>query len=305
MFWQNTYRSSPFADWGADEINGSGFPEMKRSQVFLVGAIVLGTLSGVGLAIASFRSQAPAPAPSVAESPPWVADPEPTGGLIPAEPVDSPQSSPGAKKPVLEPDASEFSQFRRRLLDATKRRDARFVRSLVTPETQWSYGGSLTLDSYTIDDPQSTFWQHLEKATRANCAKDIRTQVPGQEPGSALWKCPDYVPAQDNSIRPGSPPVYGETSVAILGEGVNIRSGAGTNYPMLRRVSFEIFPIAGGTPKADFTNLDGWTSVQLPDGQRGYVQNRFAYHQPTDYRIAFVRKQGQWRLHYFLPGNGN
>lgn len=209
-------------------------------------------------------------------------------------------SSPGNVTSQANPGIS-FQQFRQQLLQAIKRRDAQFVRALVTPQTQWSYGGSLSLKTYAIDNPKAAFWQHLEKAVQAGCA--ITSPAKTVQPAPNVWTCPDTTRAQQ-SIRPDRP-VYGETSVAILAEGVNIRSGAGTQYPVIQVASHEYLPIAGGYLPKDYANLHSWTPVTLSNGKRGFVQNRFAFHSPTDFRVGFNSIQGQWRLHHFLPGEGN
>ncbi|MBD2102183.1 SH3 domain-containing protein [Leptolyngbya sp. FACHB-261] len=207
-------------------------------------------------------------------------------------------------KPSAKPSesASSFLQFRLRLLDAVQRRDAAFVRSLVTLQTQWSWGGTISLDTYKISDANAPFWQHLEKAVVAGCAAETQFRIPNQEPGSNLWNCPD--------LRPMQPSTYGESAIRIRGDSVNIRSGPGMDYPVIATASNEALQrdwqtYQKGNFQAEAFKLNAWSPIILPNGQRGFVQNRYAFHEPTDYRAIFVRSRGQWRFHAFLPGNGN
>jgi hypothetical protein len=50
----------------------------------------------------------------------------------------------------------------------------------------------------------------------------------------------------------------------------------------------------------DYSSLNGWTAVILPNGKPGYISNRFAY-SPLEYQAVFGKVKGQWRLLY-MPG---
>jgi hypothetical protein len=283
---------------------------MKRRHIFIITTITIGSIVGTTLATISSLTSPTTMSPSsqtnqfnssifpsaVAESTTTAQTTQDKVQLV-TEPRSTVHLSSQTKS--TQPITDDFSQFRQRLMEAIQRRDSRFIRAIVTPQTQWSYGGTLNLDRYNIDQPDAEFWWHLEKAVRAGCAID--PSVPGS---SQVWACPDISQAQ-KSIRPDGAPVYGETSVAILGEKVNIRSGAGKQYAAIGQVSHQYLAIAGGRLKDDFRNPNSWTAVQLANGQQGFVQNRYAYHAPIDYRVAFTQVQGEWRLHYFLPGDGN
>lgn len=51
--------------------------------------------------------------------------------------------------------------------------------------------------------------------------------------------------------------------------------------------------------------VKGWTPVRLRNGVQGWILNQYVCDEENDYRASFVRSRGQWRLRYFLPGNGN
>ncbi|MEW5861870.1 MAG: SH3 domain-containing protein, partial [Cyanobacteriota bacterium] len=208
------------------------------------------------------------------------------------------------------PDKSSFSQFRVRLLDAISRRDANFIRAIVTSETEWNYGGTLNLDSYNIEDKNSKFWAYMDKAISLGCATDNQAKVANKEPGSDVWVCPDVAKALE-SIRPDKPNVG---QLAILGQNVNVRAEPGAGSKIVGVVSYDFVSFDGNTFNSSPERMqkavkekviDGWTPVKLQNGEKGWVLNRYVYDSETDYRVSFVRTRGQWRLRYFLPGNGN
>lgn len=199
----------------------------------------------------------------------------------------------------------EFTQFRQRFLESVKRRDANFIRAISTPQTQWSLGGKIDIETYKIDDSDANFWQAMEKAVGAGCTIEPNANVAEKDSDSEVWVCPDM------ALNPISN-AAGQAQVAILGENVNVRSQPNTTSDIVVVLSKELVQFDTET----FTNLpvkeqeslngiEGWTPVILNDGKRGWIQNRFVYYEIRDYRASFVRSRGQWRLRYFLRGQRN
>ncbi|MBW4495148.1 MAG: SH3 domain-containing protein [Oscillatoria princeps RMCB-10] len=263
---------------------------MKRYQKWLGGLIVSGTVAGF-----AFRTGTlPAPAAQ---------------NLTPS-PAQVSQQSAQSRPQTAKPEASQFSQFRLRLLDAVGRADAKFIRATVTPQTQWNYGGTLNLDSYNINSNQSKFWPHMDKALKLGCGADSEAQVADKEPGSSVWLCPDLTKVKE-SVRPDRPN-FG--NLAIVGQNVNVRAEPGMGGRVIGSVSNEYVVFdsaaysslpAGAMEKMQADPLGGWTPVRLRNGQRGWILNQYVYDEENDYRVSFVRSRGQWRLRYFLRGNGN
>ncbi len=273
---------------------------MKSQQFFIIILIALGAITGSTLAAISYlnnRESVSNDQSSLPESTANSLPPNSTSDLELNTPTDL-NSSP-------QPNPNTFPQFRVRLLDATKRRDANFIRNIVTTKTRFSFDSSINLDAYNIDDPQSLFWQYMEKAVSTGCTIEPDTQVPEQELGSDIWVCP---------ITSGKP-IYDfgwQEQMGILGESVNVRSEPGTGASIVTVLSKEVVKFDAKT----FNNLpqrlqeevnspNGWTPVVLTNGKKGWVQNRFLYHEPRDYKVSFIRSNGEWQINYFLRGNGN
>lgn len=203
---------------------------------------------------------------------------------------------------------SAFSPFRQRLLNAVQRSDAKFIRAIVTPQTQWNYGGTLNLNSYKIDSNQSKFWPHMEKAVSQGCGIDSQARVGNKEAGSSVWVCPDLTKVKQ-SVRPNRPN-FG--NLAVVGQNVNLRAEPGMGGKVIGSVSnqyvsfdTEAFNKLSAARQKAVQPVSGWSPVRVQNGQRGWIENRFLHDEENDYRTSFVRSGGQWRLRYFLPGNGN
>ncbi|MBD2179940.1 SH3 domain-containing protein [Planktothrix sp. FACHB-1355] len=272
---------------------------MKSQQFLIIILIAIGAITGSTLAAISYLNNRQT-APTISEI-----FPESTDNSTPDPIPDLAETAPTQQNSSPPPKASEFSQFRLRLLDAVKRRDAKFIRTIVNAKTQWGFGGAIDLNTYNIDNRQSPFWQYMEKAIAAGCTIDPDTTEPEQELGSDIWFCPITFGKQIYKFG-------WQQQVAILGQNVNVRSEPGSGSPVVDELSRDIIQF----DKETFDNLpqrlqqainspDGWTPVVLKNGQKGWVQNRFVYYEPRDYRVSFIRSKGQWWLRYFWRGNAN
>jgi hypothetical protein len=94
--------------------------------------------------------------------------------------------------------------------------------------------------------------------------------VPGPQPAPV-----PIPPKLDPSVGPGSQIKY---DLIVTGTGVNVRTGPGTNYPVIRTVtkgdklmlphSNSWAPPTAGAPQ-------GWTGAVLPDGKTGWIASQY------------------------------
>ncbi len=76
-------------------------------------------------------------------------------------------------EPVSESNQSpEFAQFLQTVKQAVRDRDAKFIRSIVTPGTHFSFGEHRSINYLNPDNPNSPFWSQLEKAIAAGCTNE-------------------------------------------------------------------------------------------------------------------------------------
>lgn len=207
---------------------------------------------------------------------------------------------------------SDFDQFRDRLRQAIRRRDANFVMSILPPEgVAMGYGGLMPVSSLQLNNHDSWFWQTLEKMMLIeSCELD---SYPGSIPDAAVWVCPNVANTfyrQYPSPEQLEETDYGLQQVVVMGQGVNVRSQPSTRTSVVGVLSNEVVTfdqstwdnLQQATQQTMADPLTGWTPVILPDQTRGFVYNRYVY-QPLDPRGLFEHHDGHWQLFRILAGS--
>lgn len=207
--------------------------------------------------------------------------------------------------------SSDFSQFLQQLRQAVQKRDAAFIRSIVTPETKFGFGEHRSISYLNPENPDSPFWSQLEKAIAPGCTDEANIALPQRPPKGMQFSCPTVFRQFDEAVKNApekQKPLAYETSVVVVGAGVNVRSQPRMDAPSIAILSNEIVQYDRATfqkatqPVQDETlsrsHLDGWTPVILPNDQRGYVSNRSAY-RPSEHRAIFSKVGGRWTLQAF------
>ncbi len=205
----------------------------------------------------------------------------------------------------------DFANFLQTVRQAVQKRDATFIRSIVTEQTQFGFGAHRSIAYLNPDNPNSPFWAQLEKAIAPGCTDEAALPQPSQEP---LFSCPTLFRQFDQAVKTApevQKPLAYETSVVIVGQTI-VRSQPSPEAPKVAVLSDEIVQFDRSTLETspqklqDETlapsNLNGWTPVILPNNQRGYVSNRDAY-RPLGYRAVFAKKGDRWILQAFVSGD--
>lgn len=288
---------------------------MNRSQILIAVGVAIGVLGASTLATLAYLNSRGAA--STRQNPfsgsSAVVTPSPKSTALPGQvpessttaTIQSPASTTTSTEKNQLP-TSEFSQFRLRLLNALQRHDAKFIYSIVTPETSGFKGSKLYLDSYKIDNSHSQFWTRMEKAVREGCAIDSQAQVRNQDAGANVWVCPSLTKLN----QPSSADSQGSKKLAVLGENVNVRVEPRSASRAVGTVSHEYVlfdeDALNKLPKGAARRIiDGWIPVILGNGQHGWILNRYVYDEDKDYRVGFVPAHGQWQMHYLVTGNEN
>ena len=208
----------------------------------------------------------------------------------------------------------EFAQFIQQFRQAVQNRDAQFIRDRVTSKTEFDFGKHRSINYLNPDNPQSPFWSQLEKAIAPGCTDEANVVVPPVPKGTFFSCSPvfrQFDEVTKNATTSEIQLAY-ETSIVVVGNGVNVRSEPEQKAPVIAVLSDEIVtfdrhtfeksptPIQQTTLEPD--NLDGWTPVILPNDKRGYVSNRFAY-RPLGYRAIFANTDGRWMMQAFVSGD--
>lgn len=236
----------------------------------------------------------------------------------PVAPADSTASSVPRQPIVLRdevPPGSAFDQFRSQFRQAVRDRNVAFVKELF-PAKGISIGFSAPLppDQLRLEDPNSRFWETLEKALAQGCAATRQSDYPDTDASSQVWICPNVTAAfYQQYPNPSSEPGidYEISRVIVVGNRVNVRAQASSNSAIVGTLSnevvqfdrqaFEDFPAEQRESKL-LHPINGWTPVVLPNGQRGFVSSRYAY-QPLEPRLILGQMGGAWKIIYIPSGD--
>lgn len=196
----------------------------------------------------------------------------------------------------------DFFKFLQKLRQAVKRRDAKFIRTLVNPETRFSFGDGSTLENLDINNPKAPFWLHLQKAIAIGCSKHETNSPQTSTSDNNIWNCPPLKFHQSKVIGDFE-------QVFIVGEQIKVRREPNDRGRIIGIISYEIvefdykgFSKLSAQEQDAIETLYGWMPVILSNNQRGFVRSSYAY-RLIGYRIHLVKLKGEWKLRSFLAGD--
>jgi hypothetical protein len=216
--------------------------------------------------------------------------------------VETQENTIAARRPIVLEDqakpGSSFYIFRQQLRQAVRDRDAAQIRAIAAPDIKLSFGNPITLEDLDIDNPNSLFWQHLERVLAVGCTP---YEFPSDASNSAeTWACPHVFQA---SLGDPFSDVY------IVGENVNVRARPQADSPVVGVLSNEVVQLdleglnrLSESQRARLQTFDGWQPIIMPQGQQGYVSSRYAYF-PAGYRAIFQQTATGWTMTVFIAGD--
>lgn len=200
-------------------------------------------------------------------------------------------------KPVDEArkDAS-FHAFRTKLVEATRKRDAKYILSIVDRDIKLSFGDLRGVEDFKktwkIDSPQSEFWQEFLPVItgggtfyREEGNKNKQFFAP-----YTYTSFPEDLDAFDYSV--------------IFGSNVNLRSKPAANAPVAARLSYNIVKVDYENSVKDKNKKDtySWLKIESLGGKKGFVKAEYV-RGPIDYRAGFEKKNGKWMMTFFIAGD--
>jgi hypothetical protein len=273
---------------------------MRYKTLVLSGAVALTAAVSSTIAAVTYKSP-------TAEPPKPIEQVQPSPAPTTAEKLNSPVAAPPAaespeRQKITLVDESiqspEFAKFLDRTKQAVRDRDAKYIRSIVTPETRFSFGKQRSIDYLNPENPKSPFWTSLEKALSLGCSQEAQG-----------YSCPTVFNQFAEAIKKSNAQTDAFSAIVVVGENVNVRSQPNSTAPVVATLSNEIaqYDTAAfqNAPDKDALRLDdpnGWTPIVLPNDKRGYVSSKYAY-SPVGYRILFGKEQGGWKLQAFVTGD--
>ena len=178
----------------------------------------------------------------------------------------------------------DFLAFRARLQATLSRHDVAALRAVVHPGIKNSFGGDDGIAGFEAtwrpEDPGSAVWETLARvlALGGSFDPDGRFVAP-----YVFSRGPEGVDAFEH--------------LAVVGRGVRVRAEPRADAMPLGSLDHVIVRAAAEQPKDE-----AWRAVRLPDGRVGFVSHGDV-RSPIDYRAAFERIGGRWRMTLFLAGD--
>ncbi|MBK7708224.1 MAG: SH3 domain-containing protein [Acidobacteria bacterium] len=178
--------------------------------------------------------------------------------------------------------------FRTKLIAATKKRDTKFILSILDPKIVSSFGGDEGVADFKrywkISTAKSEFWatflpvitnggEFMADDRSLFCAPYLFTSFP-DDLDSFLY-------------------------LAIFGNNVNLRSAPSLKAPVIAQLSYNVVePVE----QADRTAKSDWIEIRTLGGKKGFVKSEFV-RSPIDYRACFAKKGGKWKMTAFVAGD--
>jgi hypothetical protein len=192
-----------------------------------------------------------------------------------------------------EKDAS-FKAFRDKLIEAVKKRDAKYVLSVVDPNIKNGFGGNDGIANFRkqwkIPSPNSELWDELlfvltNGGTFSQEGKSKIFLAP-----YVFSRFPDDLDAFEYS--------------AIVGTNVRLRAKPNAEAPVVANLSYNIVKVdyQNSIESKPDTGKYTWYRVETLDGKKGFVASQFV-RSSIDYRAGFEKKRGQWKMFFFLAGD--
>lgn len=189
---------------------------------------------------------------------------------------------------------ADFLAFRTKLIEAVKKRDAKYVLSIVDKNIKNSFGGNDGIKEFKewwkLESPKSEFWNEFLTVI-TNGGKFFT----GEAVKNKLFTAPytfDAFPEDLDAF----------THSVIFGNNVNLRAKPETNAPVVGKLSYNIVETIRSIEDKNNAEKADWYEVKTLGGKKGFVKAEFV-RSPIDYRAGFEKINGKWKMTFFLAGD--
>jgi hypothetical protein len=190
-----------------------------------------------------------------------------------------------------------FSVFRDELLDALRKRDTKFVLSIIDPQISNDFGGGNGVadfkQKWKINNRNSPFWDEmLTVLMNGGAFMDEKKQSFGAP----------YLYTEFHKQLPEN--IDGFEHAAIFGKNVKLYKQPRANSSVVATLSYNVVkPDYDRSVKDKSKEFEfHWVKVETLGGKKGFVRGEFV-RSPIDYRAVFEKKNGKWKMTAFIAGD--
>lgn len=197
-------------------------------------------------------------------------------------------------KPVDEAEKNpSFLAFRKKLIDAVKKRDVKFILGIVDKNIKIGFGGDDGIENFKknwkIYSRNSELWKELGTVLNNGGVFDKENSNTFYAP-YLFSVFPEDIDAFEYQ--------------AIFGNNVNLRAKPDITSPIVASLSYNIVKTDWEKSVKSKTNQNEalWLKIETLGGKKGYVKPEFV-RSSIDYRAGFEKIRGKWTLTFFLAGD--
>lgn len=188
---------------------------------------------------------------------------------------------------------ASFLAFRKRLIAAAERKDAKFIYSILDPKIQLNFGGDEGIATFKrawkLETRDSNFWQEFLLVMRNG----------GSFIGEGRRRLTMFAAPYTHTDWPEDLDPF-EHSV-IFGSNVNLRERPEINARVIERLSYNVVKVDGEATVMS-NDVPDWFKVTTLGGKSGYVKAEYV-RSPIDFRAGFEKRRGVWKMIFFIAGD--
>lgn len=181
-------------------------------------------------------------------------------------------------------EGADFATFITEFREALEARDEAKVREHLAEDIKISFGGHTGWDDlvsyWSIDEGSDAFYRVLNAQIRFGV---VDTEGDGSR----------FVAPYTFANFPESMDMYRDK--VVTGSSVNVRTRPTTDSEVITQLTYDVVRTLSG-------DVDGWTKIQLPDGERGFISTQFLK-DPLYYRVVFEKIDDKWMVLSFVKGD--
>lgn len=187
-----------------------------------------------------------------------------------------------------------FVQFRKQLIEAARRHDARFALSIVDPKIKNGFGGNDGIAEFR------KFWRPESRDSRLFDVLLDMLALGGTFSTKAGHRefCAPYV----FSTFPQDVDAF--ENVAVIFDGAPLKAAPKATADMVAHLSYDILEVNPrlSVPVNGRSGKYAWYFVKRADGRKGFVEARYV-RSPIDYRAYFSKQGGRWMMRVLVAGD--